>query len=258
MINLSRPLVFLDIETTGLNITQDRIVELAMIKRMPDGSQERLVHLINPGIPIPALVTQLHGIKDADVQDKPRFAELAAQINHFIEDCDLAGYNSNKFDIPMLAEEFSRAGIDIDLKSRKLIDVAQIFMKMERRTLEAAYQFYCQKQLHNAHSAEADTIATLEILDAQINRYNELENSVEALHNFSKGDDFADFSRRVKIVDGIQVFAFGKHKDKPLTKVFSEEPQYYDWIMKSDFAQDTKAVVTEAFNKFKLGKFMKK
>lgn len=258
MMHLERPLIFLDLETTGVNINQDRIIELAMIKRFPDGNHETKVYVINPGMPIPPASSAIHGFKDSDVQDKPSFKDIAAEVKQFMHQCDLAGYNSNKFDIPLLGEEFERVGMDIDLKSRKLVDVAQIFMKMERRTLEAAYKFYCGKILVDAHSAEKDTMATLEILDAQIERYDELEDNVEFLHNFSKGEDFADFSRRVKIVNGEEVFAFGKYKDKSLVSVFADEPQYYDWIMRSDFAKDTKAVVTEVYNKMKLSKFMKK
>jgi DNA polymerase III subunit epsilon len=258
MIELSRPLVFLDLETTGVNINQDKIIEIALIKRMPDNSRTTKVFVINPGVPIPEASSAIHGFKDDDVKGKPFFKDVAKEIKDFIQDCDLAGYNSNKFDIPLLAEEFTRVGMDIDIKSRKFIDVAQIFMKMERRTLEAAYKFYCDKKLENAHAAEVDTLATLEILDAQIARYDELESNVDFLHNFSKGEDFADFSRRVKFINNEHVFAFGKYKDKTVVQVFTDEPQYYDWMMRSDFAQDTKAVITEVYNKMKLSKFSKK
>jgi DNA polymerase III subunit epsilon len=252
MLNISRPLAFFDLETTGITITTDRILEIAIIKMMPDGTEKKLVKRLNPGIPIPKVSSDIHGILDADVANEPSFKDVANEIKMFLDNCDLAGYNSNRFDIPLLTEEFLRVGIDINLHDRKMVDVAQIFMKMEKRTLEAAYRFYCKKELINAHSAEADVRATYEVLLAQIETYNELENDVNYLHDFSKGEEFADFSRRIKIVNTEPVFNFGKYKEQTVASVFRKEPQYYDWMMRGDFAQDTKKVISDIFNKLML------
>jgi DNA polymerase-3 subunit epsilon len=253
MLHLKRPIAFFDLETTGITITTDRIIDIAIIKLMPNNAeQQKKIFRLNPGIPIPAASTAIHGITDSDVVDKPFFKDVANEIKQFIDNCDLAGYNSNRFDIPLLTEEFLRVGLEVNLKDRKLVDVQQIFMKMERRTLEAAYKFYCNKQLVNSHSAEADTQATLEVLMGQLAMYSDLDGSVEQLHDMSKGEDFADFSRRIKIVNDIPVFNFGKYKEQSVKEVFTKEAQYYNWMMKGDFAQDTKAVITEIYTKIKL------
>lgn len=252
-LNLQRPLAFFDIETTGINITTARIIEISIIKLMPDGSTITKTRRINPTVDIPAESTAIHGISNEDVANEPPFKEIANELKQFIENCDIAGYNSNKFDIPILVEEFLRLKIDINIRDRKMVDVAQIFMKMEKRTLGAAYQFYCKKELENAHSAEADTKATLDILLAQLDRYDgELQPNVDFLHDFGKGEDFMDFSRRIKLVNDVPVFNFGKYKETPVRDVFKKEPQYYDWIMRSDFAYDTKNVITALYTKMKL------
>jgi DNA polymerase III subunit epsilon len=252
-LKLTRPLAFFDIETTGTNITTARIIEIAIIKLKPDGSRDVKNMRINPTIDIPAESTAIHGISNADIENAPTFAEVANELKQFLDNCDVAGYNSNKFDIPILVEEFLRLKVDIDIRSRKMVDVAQIFMKMEKRTLGAAYKFYCDKEIINAHSAEADTEATLDVLMAQLERYEgELEANVDFLHDFGKGEDYMDFSRRIKIVNDIPVFNFGKYKETSVITVFKKEPQYYDWIMRSDFAYDTKNAVTEIYTKMKL------
>jgi DNA polymerase III subunit epsilon len=252
MLQLTRPLAFFDLETTGITITTDRIIDIAIIKLMPDGEQQKKYFRLNPGIPIPAQSTAIHGINDDDVKDAPTFKQVANEIKQFLDNCDLAGYNSNRFDIPLLTEEFLRIGLDVNVKDRKMVDVQQIFMKMEKRTLEAAFQFYCNKKLENSHSAEADVQATLEVLLGQIAKYEDLDSSVDALHNISKGEDFADFSRRIKINAGVPCFNFGKYKEQSVAAVFEKEPQYYNWMMKGDFAQDTKAVITDIYTKLKL------
>ncbi len=245
-LNLKNPLAFFDLETTGVNPVKDRIVEISIIKIMPNGDEKTYTKRINPTIPIPAQASEVHGIYDKDVADKPTFKEVAKEIAKFIESCDLAGFNSNKFDIPLLAEEFLRADVDIDLKKRRFIDVQTIFHKMEQRTLSAAYKFYCDKNLDNAHSAEADTRATYEILKAQIERYDELENDIEFLSKFSSFNKNADFAGRI-IYDeqGREVINFGKHKGKLVEDVLKNDPGYYGWIMNSDFSLDTKRVLTQ-------------
>ncbi|MFM2386418.1 MAG: hypothetical protein RL660_1175 [Bacteroidota bacterium] len=253
-LNITKPIAFLDLETTGINVAKDRILEIAIVKLMPDGSEKKFYKLINPEMEIPAQSIEVHGITNEKVKSEPSFKEVANDIKQFIEGCDLAGYNSNRFDIPLLFEEFARVGIQVDLKSRRQVDVAQIFMKMERRTLEAAYQFYCGKKLDGAHSAVNDVEATKEILLAQLDRYNELQNDVEYLHNFSKGEDFADFSRRIKLVNSEPYFNFGKYKDIAVKEIFAKEPSYYDWMMRGDFAADTKQVISEIYTKLKLKK----
>ncbi len=257
-LKLTRPLAFFDLETTGLNISNDRIVEISILKIMPDGSQKSLTKLLNPTIPIPAEVTKIHGISDADVADKPSFLEVANELNQFLLNCDLSGYNALKFDIPLLVEEFLRAEINFELKNRKFIDVQNIFHKMEQRTLKAAYKFYCNKDLVDAHTAEADTIATFEILKAQLDRYENTEyedrdgmksypvkNDVQALHNFSIQNRNADLVGHIIFNDeDIEVFNFGKHKGKAVEDIFKSEPSYYDWMMKSDFPLSTKKIIT--------------
>ncbi|MGC9374332.1 MAG: exonuclease domain-containing protein [Bacteroidales bacterium] len=244
-LDLKKPIVFFDLETTGINIANDRIVEISLLKVFPDGSEEMKTMLINPGIPIPPQATEIHGISDEDVKDKPTFNEVGKNIAQFIEGCDIAGYNSAKFDIPLLAEEFIRAEIDFDLKKLRSIDVQVIFHKMEQRTLSAAYKFYCNKILEDAHSAEADTKATFEILKSQLDRYNELENDVEKLSEFSTHNTNADFAGRIVYNDkGQEVFNFGKYKGKTVESVLEKDPGYFGWIINSEFPLYTKKVLT--------------
>lgn len=257
-LNLKNPLVFLDLETTGMNIVTDRIVEIALIKVYPDGREEEKQYRINPEMPIPDLVSRIHGIYEDDIKDKPTFKEVAKNIVQFIEGCDFAGFNSNRFDIPMLAEEFLRAGIDIDLKKRKFIDVQAIFHKMEKRTLAAAYKFYCQKPLEDAHSAMADTKATYEVLKAQLDLYNDTEyedhagkaskpivNDIQALSDFSAYDNNVDFVGRIVYDEnGVEIINFGKNKGIPVEKVLREQSGYYSWIINNEFPLYTKKVLT--------------
>ena len=245
-LNLKRPIVFFDLETTGIDLSRDRIVEISLVKISPNGDQELKTRRINPEMPIPPEATAIHGITDDDVKDCPRFKEIAKSLAQYIEGCDLGGYNSNKFDIPMLVEEFLRADVDVDLKKRKFIDVQNIFHKMEQRTLIAAYKFYCGKDLENAHSAEADIMATYEVLQAQLDRYPELHNDVDFLAGFSERGKSADYAGRIIYNDkGQEVFAFGKHKGRVVEEVFREEPSYYAWMMNGDFPRYTKKVITE-------------
>lgn len=253
-LQLTRPLAFIDLETTGINIGSDRIIEIAIIKVMPDGTSLSKVKRINPAMPIPAESTEVHGIRDADVKDCPTFREVANELRQFLDHCDLAGYNSNRFDIPLLAEEFLRAGQQLDTQGRKFIDVQRIFHLMEKRTLEAAYQFYCSKILDGAHGAEADARATYEILEAQVNRYAELRNDIDALAQFTAEDDFVDFARRMIRKKGVEIFNFGKYKGRAVREVLKEEPQYYDWMMKADFPLHTKQKLSEIFNEMMLKK----
>lgn len=254
-LKLQRPIACVDIETTGVNITKDRVIEIAIIKVQPDGTREVKVKRVNPEMPIPEDSSEIHGIYDADIAHEPTFKEMANEIKQFLNNCDLCGYNSNRFDFALLTEEFLRAGVDIDLKNRHLIDAAQIFIKQEPRTLAAAYKFYCNKELVNAHSALADTEATFEVLLAQIERYSDIGNTPEELHLLSKGEDNLDYARRIKLnKKGEAVFNFGKYKDQLVTEVFKKEPQYYDWIMRSDFAQDTKNVLSKIYTQNMLKK----
>jgi len=249
-INLTKPLAFIDLETTGINVSADRIVEISILKIAPDNSKESYTQRYNPTIPIPIGASKVHGIYDTDVKDFITFKEDAEKVNLFLFDCDLAGFNSNKFDIPLLAEEFSRAGIDFDMTSRRLVDVQTIFHKMEARNLGAAYKFYCGKNLDNAHSAEADIVATFEIFKAQLLRYSELKNDIDFLHNFSSQKDNVDFaSRIVRDENGKEIFNFGKHKGRIVEDVFKKEPSYYDWMMNGDFAQNTKKVITAIYKR---------
>lgn len=262
MLNLTKPLVFIDLEATGLNLTADRIIDIALLKAFPGGETQMKSWRVNPGMPIPAETTKIHGIKDEDVKDSPLFAQVVRQILDFIGNADLAGYNSNRFDIPMLIEECLRADVDLDLKNRKLIDVQHIFYMMEPRSLSAAYKFYCNKKLENAHSAEADVMATYEILKAQVERYKgveienkkgevfvPIENNVTVLSSYTAGDiKVVDLVGRIILNEkGIEVFNFGKHKDKPVEEVFRKEPAYYHWIMQGDFALYTKKIVTQIY-----------
>ncbi|GBL34621.1 hypothetical protein EMGBS15_02160 [Filimonas sp.] len=247
-LKLTRPIACVDLETTGVSITQDRIVEISIIKLHPDGKKEVKTRRINPGIPIPKESSEIHGIYDEDVANEPTFKDLANSIKQFLEHCDLCGFNSNKFDFPILTEEFFRVGLDVNFRDRHLVDVQQIFFKKEPRNLSAAYKFYCGKELQDAHSAEADALATMDILFAQIDHYEDLSDTVEDLALLSKGEDFLDYSRRIKLSNGVPVFNFGKFKDKPVSEVLKKEPQYYDWMMKGDFTLDTKNVVSKLFH----------
>lgn len=253
-LSLTRPIACVDLETTGVSITQDRIVEISIVKMFPDGQTETRTRRVNPTIPIPAEATAVHGISNEDVANEPTFKELANGIKQFLDNCDLCGFNSNKFDFPILTEEFLRAGIDVNFRNRHLVDVQQIFFKKEPRNLSAAYKYYCNKELDGAHSAEADAKATMEILIAQIQRYNDLENNVAFLGDFSKGEDFLDYTRRIRLLNGQAVFNFGKYKDKPVAEIFRKEPSYYDWMMKGDFALDTKNVISKIFTETMLKK----
>jgi len=242
---LKNPLVFFDLETTGLNVASDRIVEISWLKIQPDGRESKQTQLVNPTIPIDPRAIAIHGITDEDVKDKPTFSELARSLANEFEGCDFAGYNSNKFDIPLLAEEFLRAGVDFDLRKRKFIDVQVIFHKMEQRTLTAAYQFYCKKVLEDAHSAEADTFATYEILKAQLDHYEHLQNDVDYLSVFSTQNRSVDLAGRIIYNDkDIEVFNFGKYKGEPVEEVLKKDPGYFGWILNGDFPLYTKKVLT--------------
>ncbi len=252
-LNLTRPLAFFDLETTGTDVATDRIVEICIIKMNLDGSRETYLERLNPTIPIPASSTAIHGISDADVRHSPSFEYKAQEIFDFLTDCDLAGYNSNRFDIPLLIEEFLRVNDKYDLSDRRFVDVQNIFHKMEQRTLVAAYKFYCDKELVNAHSAEADVIATLEVLESQLDKYSELENDIDFLAEFSKGNrNIVDFAGRIGLNEsGEEVFNFGKHKDKRVTDVFEKEPSYYHWMINADFPAYTKKVLTRIYSEMK-------
>ena len=245
-LNLKRPLVFFDLETTGVDTVNDRIVEVSMIKIMPSGEEVVRTRRINPQMHIPEQATAIHGITDEMVKDEPTFAQIAKSMAQFIEGCDFGGFNSNRFDLPMLVEEFLRAGVDVDFKRCKFIDVQNIFHKMEQRTLVAAYKFYCDKDLQDAHSAEADTRATYEVLKAQLDRYPDLQNDVASLADFSARGETVDYAGRIVYNDkGEEIFAFGKHKGRRVSDVFEQEPSYYSWMMNGDFPLYTKKVITE-------------
>jgi DNA polymerase-3 subunit epsilon len=245
-LHLKRPLVVFDLETTGTSVNLDRIVEFSFIKVMPEGTENIKTLRFNPGIPIPLEVSLIHGIYDDDVKNAPLFKLKAKELAEEFMGCDFAGFNSNKFDFPLLVEEFLRAGVEFDVENRKFVDAQRIFHMMEQRTLTAAYKFYCNKELINAHSAEADTIATLEVLKAQIERYENLENDVDFLHNFTKQDKNVDLAGRIIYnIDGIPIFNFGKHKGKLVQDVFKTDFGYYDWMMNGDFAEDTKRRLTQ-------------
>jgi DNA polymerase III subunit epsilon len=253
-LNLKRPLAFFDLETTGVNVASDRIVEISILKAMPDGTEEIKTMRINPGIPIPLESSLVHGIYDEDVKDAATFKAVAEELVRFLDDCDLAGYNSNKFDIPVLMEEFLRARVNFDLDNRHFVDVQNIFHQMEQRTLKAAYQFYCGKNIENAHSAEADIKATYEVLLAQLDKYEGVEfedkkgnksvpvkNDIESLHSFTNLNKPVDFAgRMVYNEEGIEIINFGKHKGKSVEDVFRTEPSYYNWMQNGDFPLYTK------------------
>ncbi len=261
-LNLTKPIVFFDLETTGLNIGKDRIIQIGMIKVMPGGREETFNQLVNPMTSIPAPITQLTGITNADVANAPTFEQIAQKVKDFIGDSDLAGYNSNKFDIPMLVEEFLRVGIDFEVVGRNLVDVQNIFHKMEQRTLSAAYRFYCHKEeIENAHSADADIRATLEVLKAQLDMYKDTEckdsdgkkyipikNDMKALATFSKANNWADLAGHIYYNDNlVPCINFGKHKGESVAEVFKKEPSYYDWMMKADFPLSTKRIIKQIY-----------
>ena len=246
-LNLRNPLVFFDLETTGTNINSDRIVEICYLKVYPNGNEESKTLRINPGMHIPEEASAIHGIYDEDVKDCPTFKDVAKKIAADIEGCDLAGFNSNRFDIPVLAEEFLRADVDIDLMKRKFIDVQVIYHKMEQRTLSAAYKFYCDKNLEDAHTAEADTRATYEVLKAQLDRYADtLQNDINFLSEYSCHTKNVDFAGRIVYNDqGVEVFNFGKYKGISVKEILRKDPGYYSWIMQGDFTLNTKNVLTK-------------
>jgi len=254
MLQLTRPLAVIDLETTGVNLGSDRIVEIAIVKILTDGKRQVKRKLINPEMPISPVSRELHGITDEMVQHAPTFKQVANEIRQFLDNCDLAGYNSNRFDIPLLAEEFLRVGLEFDFNNRRLIDVQKIFHMMEQRTLSAAYKFYCNKVLDGAHSAETDASATWEILEAQLERYPQLGNSIESIIACIGEDCIVDFARRMIMENGVEVFNFGKHKGRPVAEVLKAEPQYYDWMMKGDFPMHTKQKLTEIFRRTVLKK----
>ncbi len=246
MLQLTRPLAFIDLETTGVSLSTDRIVEIAIIKLMPDQSRQVKRKLINPEMPIPKASSDVHGITDEMVKDAPSFKQVANEIKQFIENCDLGGYNSNRFDIPLLMEEFLRAELDVDLSTRRMVDVQHIFYTMEPRTLSAAYKFYCQKELNNAHSAEADVTATIDVLHAQVNRYQHLGDSVDSILSVIGEEKIVDYARRFSFDErGVEVFNFGKYKGRSVSEVLKAEPHYYDWMMRGDFPRHTKMKLTE-------------
>jgi DNA polymerase-3 subunit epsilon len=245
-LKLKRPIVFIDLETTGINVSSDRIVEISALKISPNGKEQWMTTLVNPEMPIPAKVTAIHGISDSDVTGAPTFREIAKNVASFLEGCDLAGYNAMKFDIPVLAEEFLRTNVDFNFRKRKYVDVQIIFYKKEQRTLAAAYQFYCNRELENAHSANADAAATYEVLKAQLDTYPDLENDIEKLSEFSAFNNNVDFAGRIILDEnGIETFNFGKHKGRAVEEVFREEPAYYSWMMNGDFPLYTKKILTE-------------
>lgn len=254
MLQLSKPLAILDLETTGVNLGVDRIVEIAIVRISPDGTRQVKRKLINPEMPISAVSIDVHGITNEMVKDAPTFRQAANEIKQFLEQCDLAGYNSNRFDIPMLAEEFLRVDLDFDFKGRRLVDVQKVYHLMEQRTLSAAYKFYCNKNLEDAHSAEADASATWDVLQAQLEKYPQLGNTVESILKVLGEEPVVDFARRMIFENGVEVFNFGKHKGRSVAQVLKSEPQYYDWMMKGDFPLHTKQKLTEIFNRTLLKK----
>jgi len=253
-LRLKRPLAFIDLETTGTNLACDHIIEIAIVRLNVDGTRQIKRKLLNPSVPIPAGSTDIHGYTDEMVKEAPVFKQVANEIKQFIENCDLCGYNSNRFDVPMLVEEFLRAGLEFDISHRKLVDVQKIFHQMEQRTLSAAYKFYCDKNLDGAHTAEADAVATWEVLEAQITRYPQLGESVDTILNFLGEDQVIDLARRFVMEKGVEVFNFGKHKGKSVAEILKAEPQYYDWMMKGEFPLHTKQKLTEILNRTLLKK----
>lgn len=256
MLQLKKPLAFIDIEATGTNVSTDRIVEIAIVKTMPDGNRSVKRKIVNPQMPIPQVCIDMHGITNEMVKEAPIFKQVAQEIRQFLDGCDLACYNAYRLDIPLLMEEFLRAEVDFEMKHRKLVDVQKIFHQMEQRTLSAAYKFYCNKTLDNAHSAEVDATATAEILYAQLDRYPQLGNTVDSVLKAIGEDSIIDFARRFVYDDkGIEIFNFGKHKGRKVVDVLKSEPQYYDWMMKGEFPMNTKQKLTEIYTKNMLKKF---
>ncbi len=246
-LNLKNPLIFFDLETTGTDTAKDRIVEISYLKVHPNGKEEVKTKRINPGMPIPPASTAIHGISDDDVKDCPTFKQIARSLADQMEGCDLAGFNSSRFDIPLLVEEFLRAGVDVDFSKRKMIDVQVIFHRKEPRTLEAAYRYYCDKELTDAHSAEADTKATYEVLKAQLDKYPDLENDMEKLSKeFAAYNNNVDLAGRIILDEnGVEVFNFGKHKGRSVAEILKNEPSFYAWMMDADFPLNTKQVLTK-------------
>jgi DNA polymerase-3 subunit epsilon len=249
-LKLKKPICFFDLETTGVNVSKDRIVEISILKVFPNGNKESFTWRVNPEMKIPPVTTAIHGISDEMVLNEPTFKELAPKVYELIKDSDLGGFNSNRFDIPLLAEELFRAEIDFDLKNKQAVDVQTIFHKMEKRTLEAAYKFYCNKELTNAHSAEADTQATYEVLKAQLDKYDDLENDMDYLSKFSAHQKFADFAGFIGYnKQGQEIITFGKHKGKVIEELFKTEPGYFSWIQNADFPNYTKKVMRDLKNR---------
>jgi DNA polymerase-3 subunit epsilon len=253
-LSLTRPLAFIDLETTGTNLAIDRIIEIAIVKIFPDGNRQVKRKILNPQMPISKSSSDIHGITNERVKECPTFKEVANELKQFIDNADLSGYNSNRFDVPLLIEEFLRAGITLDMRNRRMVDVQHIFHMMERRTLAAAYKFYCKKDLHDAHSAEADALATWEILEAQTIRYETLGCTLESILKFTGEEIIVDFARRMIMENDVEVFNFGKHKGKSVCEVLKAEPQYYDWMMKGEFPLHTKQKLTEILNRTLLKK----
>jgi DNA polymerase-3 subunit epsilon len=250
MLTLIRPIAFLDLETTGVNLSSDRIVEIAIVKILPDHTRQVKRKLLNPEMQIPVASSDIHGITNDMVKDAPTFKQAGNEIKQFLQDCDLGGYNSNRFDIPILMEEFLRAGMDVDLSNRRMIDVQHIFYSMEPRTLSAAYKFYCQKELINAHSAEVDINATIEVFMSQLERYNQLGDNVDSILSVIGEEKIVDYARRFSFDEkGVEVFNFGKYKGKSVSDVLKSEPHYYDWMMRGDFPLHTKQKLTEIMNR---------
>ncbi len=255
MLQLKKPLAFVDIEATGTNATTDRIVEIAIVKNLPDGNRTVKRKIINPQIPIPQVCVDMHGITDEMVKDAPTFKQVGHDIKQFLSGCDLACYNAYRLDMPLLIEEFYRAGIEFDMKGRKIVDVQKIYHQMEQRTLSAAYRFYCDKTLEGAHSAETDATATAEILNAQLDRYPQLGTNIDSILKSIGDDNIIDFARRFAFNDkGEECFNFGKHKGRTVADVLKAEPQYYDWMMRGEFPQNTKQKLTEIYTRAMLKK----
>ncbi|MBS1929211.1 MAG: 3'-5' exonuclease [Chitinophagaceae bacterium] len=250
MLQLTRPMAFIDLETTGVNLSSDRIIEIAIVKVLPTGEKQVKRKLVNPEMNIPQASSDIHGITNEMVKDAPTFKQVANEIKQFLENCDLGGYNSNRFDIPLLMEEFIRAGMDVELSDRRMVDVQHVFYSMEPRTLVAAYKFYCNKELQNAHSAEADVNATIDVFMAQLDRYPQLGHTIDSLFAIIGEDKIVDYARRFIYDDnGVEIFNFGKYKGKSVAEILKNEPQYYDWMMKGDFPLHTKKKLTELLNK---------
>jgi DNA polymerase-3 subunit epsilon len=255
MLQLKKPLAFVDIEATGTNVSTDRIVEIAIVKHLPDGTKSVKRKIINPGVPIPQATTEMHGITDEMVKDAPTFKQTAHEIKQILDGCDLAFYNAYRLDMPLLIEEFIRADVEFDMKGRKVVDVQKIFHQMEQRTLSAAYRFYCGKELEGAHGAEVDAAATAEILSAQLERYPQLGTGIDSVFKVIGEDNIIDFARLFAFNEkGEECFNFGKHKGKTIAEVLKAEPQYYDWMMRGDFPMNTKQKLTEIYTRSMLKK----